>query len=294
MTFRSGFVAVVGRPNTGKSTLVNALVGTKVAITSDKPQTTRSAVRGILNAGDEQVVFVDTPGYHKPRNLLGQRLNEIVRAAWSDVDLCLFVVDAAAGIGGGDQKVAADLQEVGRPVFMIVNKIDKMKKPKIAAALAAASSLGDFDEFVPVSARTGEQIDVVRSLVVERMPEGPMYYPEGVSVDQPPPVFVAEILREKLLARTHDEIPHSIAVVIDDYTEREDDLLEIEARVVVERESQKGIVIGRGGAVLKDAGTAAREEIEALFGRRVYLRSRVKVEKDWQRREPALDRLGFE
>ncbi|MDQ3985876.1 MAG: GTPase Era [Actinomycetota bacterium] len=294
MTFRSGFVAVVGRPNTGKSTLVNALVGTKVAITSDKPQTTRSAVRGILNEDGVQVVFVDTPGYHKPRNLLGQRLNEIVRAAWSDVDLCLFVVDGAAGIGRGDQKITSELTQLGRPVLLILNKIDVMAKSKVAAALATASALGDFDEFVPVSARTGEQIDVVRSLVVNRMPEGPMYYPEGTSVDQPPPIFVAEILREKLLARTHDEIPHSIAVVVEEYTERDDGLLEIEARVVVERESQKGIVIGRGGEILKGAGTEARLEIEALFGRPVFLRSRVKVEKDWQRREPALDRLGFE
>jgi len=290
---RSGFVPVVGRPNVGKSTLVNALVGGKVSITSDKPQTTRSAVRGILNAPGVQVVFVDTPGYHKPRTLLGSRLNDVVRAAWSDVDLALFVVDGAAGVGRGDARVATDLRGSRCPTLCVVNKTDAMKPHEIAAALAASSQLGDFDEFVPVSAKTGDGVAKLKDLVIERIPDGPMYYPEGTNTDQPPPTFVAELVREKLLSRTRDELPHSIAVVTEDYDERDDGLLEIHSTIFVERDSQKGIVIGKRGETIKAAGTEAREEIETLFGRHVFLDLRVKVEKDWQRRAHALERLGF-
>ena len=291
--FRSGFVAIVGRPNVGKSTLVNALVGGKVSITSDKPQTTRSAVRGILNEPGVQVVFVDTPGYHKPQTLLGSRLNDLVRAAWSDVDLALFVVDGAAGVGRGDSRVASDLDAAGCPVLCVVNKVDVMKPHEIARALAATSEFGDFEEFVPISAKTGDGVDTLKDLVVARTPEGPIYYPEGTNTDQPPPTFVAELVREKLLSRTRDELPHSIAVITEDHEERDDGLLEIRATIYVERDSQKGIVIGKGGETIKAAGTEAREEIETLFGRKVFLDLRVKVEKDWQRRANSLERLGF-
>jgi GTPase len=293
-TFRSGFVAVVGRPNVGKSTLVNSLVGIKVAITSDRPQTTRSAIRGVLTTDDAQIVFVDTPGYHKPKTLLGKRLNQVVREAWSDVDVALFVVDGAAGVGGGgDEKVAADLAEAGVPTFCVVNKIDRCSPNEIAAALMHASALGDYDEFIPVSARSGQQVDKLRALVSGRMPEGPLYYPPDMTTDQPPPVFVAEVVREKLLGRSREELPHSIAVVTDDYIERDDGILEIHAAIYVERESQKGIVIGKGGTNLKRAGTETREELEVLFGRKVYIELRVKVEKEWQRHAHALERLGF-
>lgn len=291
--FRSGFVAVVGRPNVGKSTLVNALVRDKVAITSDKPQTTRSAVRGIVNAEGCQVVLIDTPGYHKPRTLLGSRLNEMVRAAWRDVDLALFIVDGGSGVGRGDAKVAQDLTAARCPVFLIVNKIDAVSRDGIAVGLAGASALGDYDEFVPISALTGDGVDLLRDLVVAKMPPGPMFYPPGTSRDQPPPAFVAELVREKLLTRTREEVPHSIAVVTEDYEEREDGLLQIRATIFVERDSQKGIVIGKGGSTIKAAGTEAREEIELLFGRKVFLELRAKVEKDWQRRSHALERLGF-
>ena len=290
---RSGFVAVVGRPNVGKSTLVNALVGNKVAITSDKPQTTRSAVRGILNVDAVQVVLIDTPGYHKPRTLLGSRLNEVVRAAWSDVDLALFLVDGASGVGRGDAKVAEDLRAANCPVILVVNKIDAMSRDSIAVALTAASELADYEEYVPISALNDDGVDLLRDLVVARMPEGPMYYPPGTSTDQPPPVFVAELVREMLLSRTREEVPHSIAVVTEDYEERDDGLLEIRATIYVERDSQKGIVIGKGGSTIKAVGTEAREEIETLFGRKVFLELRAKVEKDWQRRAHALERLGF-
>jgi GTP-binding protein Era len=292
-SFRSGFAAIVGRPNVGKSTLVNALVGDKVAIVSDKPQTTRSAIRGILEGPDFQVVLVDTPGYHKPRNLLGKRLNELVRSAWSDVDIALFVVDGHSGVGTGDAKVAHDLDAAGCPVICVVNKIDAMNKGEIAGALTAAARLGDFAHYVPMSAREGDGVDLLRGLVIEAMPEGPPYYPPGTRRDQPPPAFVAELVREKILVRTRDELPHSVAVVTEEYEEREDGLLEIQATIYVERDSQKGIVIGKAGANIKAIGTEAREEIELLFGTRVFLDLRVKVEKDWQRHSHALERLGF-
>jgi GTP-binding protein Era len=238
-------------------------------------------------------VFIDTPGYHKPRTLLGTRLNEVVRAAWTDVDLAVFVVDARAGVGRGDGKVAADLEPTGCPTLCVVNKIDAVSKAGVVQALVKASELGNFEEVVPVSARTGEGMELLSSLVGNRISEGPMYYPAGTRTDQPPPVFVAELVREKLLKRTREELPHSIAVVTEDYEERAGDLLEIRATIFVERESQKGIVIGQQGRTIKEAGSEARAEIELLFGRSVYLDLRVKVEKDWQRRAHALQRLGF-
>jgi GTP-binding protein Era len=217
-----------------------------------------------------------------------------VRAAWSDVDLALFVVDGAAGVGPGDEKVAADLSHASASIFCVVNKIDRCSRDEIAVALTKASRLGDFAEFIPVSARTGEQVDKLRDLVAGQMPEGPLYYPPGTTTDQPPAAFVAELVREKLLGRSREELPHSIAVVTDDYIERDDGILEIHALIYVERESQKGIVIGKGGTNLKRAGTQTRQEIEVLFGRKVYLELRVKVEKEWQRHAHALERLGFE
>lgn len=293
MSFRSGFAAVVGRPNVGKSTLVNSLVDAKVSITSSVAQTTRSAVRGVVGLPHAQVVLVDTPGYHRPRTLLGERLNEVVRMAWSDVDLVLFVVDAAAGIGRGDARLAGDFNSAECPVICVVNKIDATGRAEVASALRAVSELGDFREYVPVSARTGFGVDLLRDLVVAALPEGPEYYPPGTRTDQPPSTFVAEVVREKLLTKTRKEVPHSIAVVTDDFEERSDGVIEIRARVVVERESQKGIVIGKEASVLKAVGIDARQEIEALFGRRVFLDLRVKVEKNWQRRPYALDRLGY-
>ena len=291
--FRSGFAAVVGRPNVGKSTLLNTIIGDKVAITSDKPQTTRSAIRGILGRPGSQTVFVDTPGYHKPRTLLGERLNDVVRTAWDDVDLALFVVDGYSGVGRGDRFLADELRAARCPKYLVVNKVDRMTPSSIAKALAAASGLGDYDEFFPVSARTGDGVEELVERVIAGLPDGPMYYPEGTHSDQPPRAFVAELVREKLLRRTREELPHSIAVVTDEFEERDDGLLEIRATVFVERDSQKGIVIGKRGETIKAVGTEAREEIETLFGRKVYLELRAKVEKDWQRRAFALERMGF-
>jgi GTP-binding protein Era len=292
---KSGLVALVGRPNVGKSTLLNALLGRKLAIVSDKPQTTRSAVRGVLHRPEGQAVLVDTPGLHKPRTLLGQRLNDLVRGTLSEVDLVLQLVDAAAGVGAGDRFLAAELARVDTPKLCVVNKIDAASRAKTAAALQAAAALADFAEIVPVSARSGEQLDLLVELVLRHLPEGRPLYPEGHTSDEPEQHLVAELIREKALAVVREELPHSVAVLVEEMgpdPERED-LLVIRAFLFVERASQKPIVLGRGGSVLRDIGTRARAELEALFGTQVYLDLRVKVAKEWQRDPRQLSRLGF-
>jgi GTP-binding protein Era len=292
---KSGLVALVGRPNVGKSTLLNALLGQKLAIVSDKPQTTRSVVRGVLHRPEGQAVLVDTPGLHKPRTLLGQRLNDLVRGTLSEVDLVLQLVDAAAGVGAGDRFLAGELAKVATPKLCVVNKMDAASRAKIAAALQAAAALADFAEIVPVSARNGTQLDLLVELILRHLPEGRPLYPEGHTSDEPEQHLVAELIREKALARVRDELPHSVAVLVEEMgpdPERED-LLVIRAFLFVERASQKPIVLGRGGSVLRDIGTQARAELEALFGTQVYLDLRVKVAKDWQRDPRQLSRLGF-
>jgi GTPase len=293
VTFRSGVVAVVGRPNTGKSTLVNALVGQKVAIVSEKPQTTRRNIRGILNGDDHQVVFTDTPGFHKPRTLLGRRLNEVVAASVNGVDAVIQVVDAAAGIGRGDAFVySSQVAPLPCPKLSAVNKIDRLSHHDLVPQLQAAADLGAFDEILPVSANNGRGMEELRHIVVNIMPEGEPLFPADQVTDQTIEVRVSEIVREKALTLMREEIPHSVAVVVDE-VEPEDGLVRIEATVMVERDSQKGIVIGRGGGTLKAIGTAARQELELLFGEKVFLSLRVKVLKDWQRDPAALNRLGL-
>ena len=292
---KSGLVALVGRPNVGKSTLLNALLGQKLAIVSDKPQTTRSAVRGVLHRPEGQIVLVDTPGLHKPRTLLGQRLNDLVRGTLSEVDLVLQLVDAAAGVGAGDRFLAAELAKVATPKLCVVNKMDAASRAKMVAALQAAAALGDFAEIVPVSARDGTQLDLLVELILRHLPEGRPLYPEGHTSDEPEQHLVAELIREKALALVRDELPHSVAVLVEEMgpdPERED-LLVIRAFLFVERASQKPIVVGKGGSVLRDIGTRARAELEALFGTQVYLDLRVKVAKEWQRDPRQLSRLGF-
>ena len=292
---KSGLVALVGRPNVGKSTLLNALLGQKLAIVSDKPQTTRSTVRGVLHRPEGQIVLVDTPGLHKPRTLLGQRLNDLVRGTLAEVDLVLQLVDAAAGVGAGDRFLAAELAKVATPKLCVVNKMDAASRAKIAAALQAAADLADFAEVVPVSARAGTQLDLLIELILRHLPEGRPLYPEGHTSDEPEQHLVAELIREKALAVVRDELPHSVAVLVEEMgpdPERED-LLVIRAFLFVERASQKPIVLGKGGSVLRDIGTRARAELEALFGTQVYLDLRVKVAKEWQRDPRQLSRLGF-
>lgn len=297
MTFRSGFVTLVGRPNVGKSTLCNALVGAKVSIVTATPQTTRTQVRAVRTTPGSQIVLLDTPGVHKPRSLLGERANERALTTLGEVDLICFVVDAAAEIGAGDRFVAARLAEVSTPVVLVANKTDATDPGGIARALADASGLGDFAAFVPVSARTGDGCDRVLAEIEARMPEGPQYYPADVVGDAPPGHLAAEFLREQLMARLRDEVPHSVTVTADEAEERRtrsgEELLALVLTVRVERESQKGIVIGRGGSRLREAGSEARRELEALLGVRVHLETRVRVDPDWSRRAGSLDRLGL-
>lgn len=292
--FRSGFVAVVGRPNVGKSTLVNAVVGSKVAITSPRPQTTRNQIRGVLDRPDVQAVFIDTPGVHKPRTLLGERLNDRSLQTLAEVDVVCMVIEASESIGPGDRFVAGEVQRVDTPKVLVLNKTDLASSDHILEQLAAASSkLGDFDEYIPVSALTGFGVDVLVRELIARFEPGPRYYPEGAITDQPETFLAAELVREKLLATAREELPHSIAVTVEEIEERTNGVLGIRAVIRVERESQKAIVIGRGGDVLKRAGTEARQELERLLGARVHLETFVKVEPNWQRSAHMLDRLGY-
>jgi GTP-binding protein Era len=264
-----------------------------VSIVSDRPQTTRNQVRGVWNGPGSQIVFIDTPGIHKPKTELGRRLNQRSIETLGAVDVVCFLIEATAPIGAGDRYIAGLLRETETPVILVVNKTDSAGPNEILGHLAgAADTLGDFAAYVPLSARTGDGADALLGEITGRLPEGPLYYPDGVVTDQPDTFLAAELLREKLLAMARDELPHSLAVTVEEIEERPD-LLVLRAVVRVERDSQKGIVIGKGGAVIKEAGTAARLELEALLGTKVHLETHVKVDKDWQRRPEALDRLGL-
>jgi GTPase len=300
--FRSGFVCFVGRPNTGKSTLTNALVGTKVAITSNRPQTTRHTIRGIVHREDFQIVLVDTPGLHRPRTLLGKRLNELVKGTYSEVDVIGLCIPADETIGPGDRWIYEQIRTIAprTTLIVIVTKTDKVSRDKVAAQLVAVSELtGGTAEIVPVSATTGDQVDVLIDVLVAQLPPGPAFYPDGELTDEPEETLMAELIREAALEGVHDELPHSLAVVIDEVTPREGrteeqgDLIDVHAILYVERDSQKGIVIGKGGARLREVGTAARIQIEKLLGTKVYLELRVKVAKNWQRDPKQLGRMGF-
>jgi GTP-binding protein Era len=296
--FRSGFVCFVGRPNTGKSTLTNALVGAKVAITSNRPQTTRHTIRGIVHRENFQIILVDTPGLHRPRTLLGQRLNELVKDTYSEVDVISLCVPADEKIGPGDRWIVEQIRAVApkTTLVVVVTKIDKVPRDRVAAQLMAVSQLAGPDtEIVPVSATTGEQLDVLTDVLVAQLPPGPAFYPDGELTDEPEEVLMAELIREAALEGVRDELPHSLAVVIEEVSPREgrDDLIDVRANLYVERDSQKGIVIGKGGARLREVGTAARTQIEKLLGTKVYLDLRVKIAKNWQRDPKQLGRLGF-
>lgn len=297
VTFHSGFASLVGRPNTGKSTLTNSLVGSKIAIMSDRPQTTRHAIRGIVNGPDAQLVLVDTPGFHRPRTLLGQRLNDLVIATIAEVDVVVFCIPADQKVGPGDRFIADQLTRVAAttPVIAVVTKTDTVSRDVVGERLLEVSGLGDWADVVPVSAIDDFQVGLLRDLLLARLPEGPPMYPEGELTDSPEQQMVAELIREAALTGVREELPHSIAVVVEEMGPREgrDDLLEIHAVMYVERESQKGIVIGTGGSRLREVGTKARSQIEALLGTRAFLDLRVKVAKDWQRDPKQLRKLGF-
>jgi GTP-binding protein Era len=293
--FRSGFTAFAGRPNVGKSTLTNALVGTKVAITSSRPQTTRRVIRGIVHRPDAQLILVDTPGLHKPRTLLGERLDSLVRSTLTEVDVIGFCIPAGDPIGPGDRYLARELATIKRtPVVAVVTKTDQVPPDRLLAQLTAVAELGDWADVVPVSAVTGYNLDTLADVLVSHLPEGVPLYPDGELTDEPEAHLVAELIREAALEGVREELPHSIAVVVEEMKPREDqDITDVYAEMYVERPSQKAIVIGTKGARLKDVGTRARQQIEALLGTRVYLDLRVKVAKDWQRSPKELRRLGF-
>ena len=285
---RSGFVAVAGRPNVGKSTLVNALAGGKVAIVSDKPQTTRRRIAGVANGEDYQLVLVDLPGFQRPLDLMTERMQRTVDQAFEDVDAVLFVLSARDRIGAGDRFIAQRVFSLGVPVVIALNKVDRLKPGHIATQMDTASKLGDFHALHPVSAKTGDGIDALREELVELLPEGPAYFPPGQQSDLSVEDQVAELIREKALALTREEIPHAISVDVEELEEKV-----VRANVYVETESQKQIVVGRGGAIVKEIGMRARPEIEHLLGHPVFLEVQVKVKPKWRRDERLLERLGI-
>ena len=292
--YRSGFVSLVGRPNVGKSTLLNQMLKSKVAITSERPQTTRTAIRGILTTPRAQVVFVDTPGLHKPRTALGERLNRVVHNTIGEVDVVVFLLDAVAGVGSGDEFLAAELRRVDVPVLVALNKIDAASPPQLEAARVKAIALDERWPVLGISARTGQGVSDLIGSLIELLPGGPLLYPPDAVTDQPDSQMLAELVREKILRATREEVPHSVAVVVDEIRTADDGSVELDATIYVERDSQKGIVIGKGGKMLKEIGTSARRDIESfLGGKHVFLHLRVKVEHDWQRRAAMVQRFGY-
>ncbi len=293
--FRAGFATFVGRPNVGKSTLTNALVGEKVAITSAKPQTTRTAIRGIVHREDGQLIIVDTPGIHRPRTLLGERLNDVVAGILGDVDVIGFCIPADEKIGPGDRFINEQLDKFPRAKkIAIVTKVDKASRPAVAEQLLAISELREWDDIIPVSSLQGIQLDTLVSQLIALMPESPPLYPDDAVTDETLEHRISELIREAALEGVSDELPHSIAVTLDDMVDREDsDIVDVYANIWVERDSQKGIIIGKGGSRLKEVGATARAGIEPLVGKRIYLSLRVKVAPNWQRDPKYLRRLGF-
>ncbi len=291
---RSGFVALAGRPNVGKSTLANAIVGTKVAIVSDKPQTTRRAIRGVANGPGWQLVLVDLPGVQRPRDALTERMQHRVERELADADGCLLVVNAQQGLGPGDRFIASLLRPAKVPVSVAVNKVDRADKARVAATLADAEALGIADEIFPVSARTGTGVPRLVEHLVSMLPAGPLYFSAGQRSDQEPLVRLAELVREQVLARTREEVPHAVEVEVEHIDYPRPDLVRIEAVVLSETESQKGILIGAGGRMIKSIGVAARRTIERELGMHVHLELSVRVRRHWRADDRVLDRLGIE
>ena len=291
---KSGFVSLIGRPNVGKSTLMNHIVGQKVAIMSDKPQTTRNKIQGVYTSADGQIVFLDTPGIHKPKSKLGDWMVKKAQETLGEVDLILFLVDAAEGMGPGDRWIIQLLENVCTPVFLVVNKIDRVHPDKSLPLIDAYRELFSFAEVVPISARNGNNTGTLVRLIMERLPEGPAYYPSDQVTDHPERFIVSELIREKVLLLTHEEVPHSVAVVIEMMKERDHGkMVDVTATIYTERKSQKGILIGKQGAMLKEVGRQARQDIEKLLGSRVYLDLWVKVKKDWRNEEHLLREFGY-
>ncbi|NLW16224.1 MAG: GTPase Era [Firmicutes bacterium] len=295
MAFRSGFVTVIGRPNVGKSTFLNALLGEKYLIVSDKPQTTRNQIRCILTTDEAQVVFIDTPGIHQAKTLLGEGMVQAALHTLQDVDAIVFMVDASAELGGGDRYIAKQLAQVDTPIFLVFNKIDLVTGDKLAQLESQWQELlPQAQAVVHISALTGYNLEVLREQLIAVLPEGPKYYPDDMVIDHPERFVVAERIREKILQLTHEEVPHAVAVVVDEMKERDNDVVYVRATIYVERESQKGIIIGKQGNMLKNIGKAARTDIERLLGSQIYLDLWVKTRRDWRNRQSGLLQLGYE
>lgn len=292
MTFKSGFIAIIGRPNAGKSTLINQIMHEKVAIVSNKPQTTRNSIRAIMTDENSQLIFIDTPGLHKPKHELGRQMNKLAYSAISGVDVIYYIFDGTEKVGRGDEFVMDYLRNVEIPIFCVVNKIDNMPRAVLLELLMTLSKTELFAEIIPISAKTGDNVARLFELTRKYIPEGVKYYPDEMKVDYPEQFILAEIIREKLLAKTKEEIPHSIAVVFDKFAEKKESILII-ATILVERDSQKGIVIGKGGALLKEVGQEARIELEGILGKNIFLELFVRVEKDWRNRKDRLNSLGY-
>lgn len=293
--FRSGFVAIIGRPNVGKSTLLNQIIGQKIAIMSDKPQTTRNKIQGVYTSREQQaqIIFLDTPGIHKPHSKLGTYMNRAAESALNEVDVVLMMVDAAEGLGGGDRYIAQRLKNIRTPVFLVLNKIDRVHPDELLPLIDAYKELHDFAEFIPVSAKLGSNVGTLIDQIIRYLPEGPQYYPEDQITDYPEQFICAELIREKILHLTREEVPHTVAVYVEDMRAQDNGVVHISAVIVVERDSQKGIIIGKQGSMLKEIGKLAREDMEKLLGSRIFLQLWVKVEKDWRNKEAALRQFGF-
>lgn len=291
--FKSGFVAIIGRPNVGKSTLMNQVIGQKIAIMSDKPQTTRNKIHGVYTTNDSQVVFLDTPGIHKRQSKLGDYMNQTALGTLGEVEAALFLVDASEGIGGGDRYIAEQLKKIKTPVILVLNKIDKIDPPALLPLIEQYRKLHDFAEIVPISAKLGSNVDTLLDQIQRYLPPGPQYYPEDQITDHPEQFVCAELIREKILHMTREEVPHSIAVTIEDMRVEDNGTVYISAVIFVERDSQKGIIIGKQGALLKEVGRQARQDIQRLLGSKIFLELWVKVKKDWRNQERVLRDLGF-
>lgn len=291
--FKSGFVAIIGRPNVGKSTLMNQVIGQKIAIMSDKPQTTRNKIHGVYTTDDAQIVFLDTPGIHKPTSKLGDYMMKVAKNTFGEVDAILFLVDVAEGLGGGDRFIIEQLKLIKTPVILVLNKIDKVQPEELLPIIKKYNELYPFAEIIPVSALHGNNVTTMLDQIVKYLSPGPQYYPADQVTDHPEQFVCAELIREKILHLTREEIPHSIAVGIEDMRVQENGVVHISAVIYVERDSQKGIIIGKNGSLLKQVGAGARKDIEALLGSKTFLELWVKVKKDWRNQERVLRDLGF-
>lgn len=291
--FKSGFIAIIGRPNVGKSTFMNQAIGQKIAIMSDKPQTTRNKIQGVLTQPDAQMIFIDTPGIHKPKHRLGEFMVRTAENTLNEVDVILFMINASEGYGKGDQYIIDLLQKVNRPVYLIINKIDLIHPDELLPLIEQYKDKYDFAEIIPISALHGNNVAHMLEVIKQQLEEGPKYYPDDQITDHPERFIISELIREKVLHFTREEVPHSIAVVIENVDQNGNNKLLIQATIVTERKTQKGILIGKQGSMLKKIGKAARKDIEALLGTKIYLELWVKVKKDWRNKQSQLHEFGF-